>query len=80
MGSRAISEIQIYEALIGNTCVLRYRLEIAYRLLIKANGDLLLQLRSVRILSRISEVVFFAHMSPFISRTSIREHLPCEPR
>jgi hypothetical protein len=80
MRGRAISQIQIYQALVGDTRVLRYRLEIAYRFLIKANGNLLLKLGSVRIFFGGSKVVFFAHMTPFMGRTSILEHLLYGPR
>ena len=80
MRSRAISQIQIDETLIRNTSVLGYRLEIAYRFLIKANGNLLLKLGSVRVFSRSCEVVFFTHMTPFTGRTLTLEHLLYGPR
>ena len=71
MRSRAIPQIQIDEALIRNSGVLRYRLEIVYGFLIQTNGDLLFELSSVRIFFRCGEVVFFAHVTPFTGRTLI---------
>jgi hypothetical protein len=61
----AIAQVQIDETLIGYACVLRYRLEIADGLLIKTNRNLLLKLGCVRIFFCRSEVVFFAHVTPF---------------
>ena len=80
MRGRAISQVQIDEALIGYACVLRYRLEIADGFLIKTNRNLLLKLGCVRIFFCRSEVVFFAHVTPFRGKTLILENLLCEPR
>ena len=69
MGGSAVSQIQINEALVRNASVLRYRLEITDGFLIKPNCDLLFQLGGVWIFPGSSEVVFFAHMTPFRGRT-----------
>ena len=80
MRGRAIAQIQIDEALVRDTSVLRYRLEVAYGFLIEANGNLLLKLGSIRIFFRSRKVVFFAHRTPFMDRTLILERWLCEPR
>lgn len=60
----AVSQIQIDEALIRNTGILRYGLEIADRFFVKSNRDLFFELRCVGVFSGSSEVVFFAHVTP----------------
>jgi hypothetical protein len=80
MRRSAISQIQVYEALIWDSSVLRYGLEVAYGFLIKANGNLFFQLGGVRIFSRSSKVIFFSHIAPFRGRTSILEDLLCVPK
>jgi hypothetical protein len=80
MRGRAISQVQIDKTLIGDASVLRDRLEVAYRFFIKANGNLLFKLGSVRVFSCSCEVVFFTHMTPFMGRTLTLEHLLYGPR
>ena len=80
MRGRAVSQIQVDKALIRDARILRYRLEIADRFFVKADRDLLFELGRVRILFRSSEIVFFAHVTPFTDRTWILWRLLCEPR
>ena len=61
---RADAQIQIDQALIRNTGLLRYGLEIADRFLIKSNRDLFFELCCVGVFSGSGEVVFLAHVTP----------------
>lgn len=71
MRGRAVSQIQVDQALIQDTSVLQYCLEIADRFLIKADRDLLLKLGCVRVVPGCGEVIFFAHVTPFTGRILI---------
>ena len=55
--SRAIPQIQIDQALVSDAYFFRDRLEVSDGVLVQANGDLLLQLRSVGILAGLGEVI-----------------------
>ena len=68
MGRSTVSQVQINEALVRNTSVLRYRLKVTYGLFIKPNGNLLFKLRRVRIFSGGGKVIFFAHRTPFMDK------------
>ena len=61
MRCRAISQIQIDQALIRDAYVQRNRLEIVDAFLVQANGDLLLELRSVWVLDCFRKIVFGTH-------------------
>lgn len=61
---RAVSKVQIDEALIRNANVFRNGLEIRDGRFIKPNGDLLLELGHIGILSCNGEVVLSAHGAP----------------
>ena len=61
---RTVSQVQIDEALIRNANVFRNGLKVRDGLFIEPNGDLLLELRSIGILSSSGEVVLFAHVAP----------------
>ena len=64
MRSRAVSQVEIYEALVRNANVFRNCLEIRDGFFVKANGDLFLELCCVWVLPRSGEVVIFAHVAP----------------
>ena len=64
MRSRAVSKVQIDQALVRNAYVFGDCLEVRDGLLIEPNGNLLLELRRVRIFLRSGEVVFLAHVTP----------------
>jgi hypothetical protein len=64
MGRRAITQIEIDEALVWNTNLLGNGLEVINGVSIETDRDLLLQLRGVWVLSGVGEIVFFAHRAP----------------
>jgi hypothetical protein len=64
MGSRTISKVEIDEALVRNTHLLRNNLEVLDRVFIKPKRDLLLELCRIGILSGFRKVVLFAHGAP----------------
>jgi|GEM_PF-6441480 len=64
MRSRAVSQVQIDQALVWNTDVFRDRLEVGDRIFIKPNGDLFFQLGCVWVFPCSGEIVFFAHVTP----------------
>jgi len=61
---RTVPQVQIDETLIRNANVFRNGLEVRDGLFIEPNGDLLLELRCIGILSCSGEVVLFAHVAP----------------
>ncbi|SBT04012.1 hypothetical protein ACCAA_130007 [Candidatus Accumulibacter aalborgensis] len=64
MRSRAVAQIQVDEALVGDTNVFRDSLEVRDGLFVEPNGDLLFELCCVWVFSGSGEVVFFAHVAP----------------
>lgn len=64
MRSRAVSQVQVDEALVRNANVFRDCLEVRDGFFVEPNGDLLLELRCVWILPRSGEVVLFSHVAP----------------
>ena len=74
----AVSQIQIDETLVRNAGILRDRLEVADGFFVQSNRDLLFKLGRIRIFLRGSEIIFFAHGSPFRGRTWIHGRLPID--
>jgi len=64
MRSRAVSQVQVDEALVRNANVFRDCLEVRDGLFVEPNGDLLLELCCVWIFPRCGEVVLFSHVAP----------------
>ena len=62
----ALAQVKVNQTLVWNANLLRDTFEVANRILIQTNGDLLLQLGSIRILASLCEIVFFSHGAPFI--------------
>lgn len=60
----AVPQVQIDQALIRNADILRDCLEVRDGFFVEPNGNLLLELCCVWILSRSGEVVFFSHVAP----------------
>ena len=57
----AVAQIQIDQALVGHAQLFRNTLEISNGIFIQTNGDLLFQLRCIRVFACLAEVVFFSH-------------------
>ena len=64
MRGRAVSQIQVDEALVRNANFFRDRLEVRDGLFIEPDGDLPFELCCVGVFSRSGEVVLFAHVAP----------------
>jgi hypothetical protein len=58
---RAISQVKVDEALVWDANLLGNAFEVANRVFIQPNGDLLFQLGCVRVFARFGEIVFFSH-------------------
>src|SRR5262249_31911565 len=78
--SRAVAQVEIDEALVGDAHLLGDAFEVRDSVLVQPNGDLLLQLRGVGVLSGLGEVVFLAHAAPTTGKTSTRALSPCVPK
>lgn len=65
---RTVSQIQINQALVGDSDVFRNRLEIVDALFVQADSYLLLELRGVRVLCGFRKIVFGAHGNHPVSR------------
>ena len=63
----AVAQIQVDEALVRDADFLRDRLEVLDGFIIQPDGDLLLELRRVRVLACFGEVVFLAHGRHLVS-------------
>jgi len=63
--SRTVAKAQVDQALVGNAHLLRNSFEVNDRVLIQANGYLLVQLRGVGIFSGLRKVIFFSHLDDF---------------
>jgi len=63
MRGGAVTQIQVYKALVGYALVLGDTLEVGDRLFVQQDGDLLFELSRVGIFPRGGEVVFFAHVT-----------------
>ena len=79
MRSSAIAQVQIDQALIGNADLFGHRLEIVDAFFIEADGDLLLELRSVGVLNGFRKVVFGSHDVTFRKQRP-RGGLPAVPK
>ncbi len=62
----ALSQIEIDEGLIGNIILQRLFLKELYRVVIKPDRDLLLELLCVRIVQRFAKIVFLSHPITFL--------------
>jgi len=58
---RAVSKVQVDQALIGNTLLFRHFLEIIYRIFVKPDRYLLLEFRGIRIGLGVGKVVVITH-------------------
>jgi len=61
VGDRAIAQVQVNQALVGDAHVSRNGLEVIDALFIQADRDLLLELGSVGVFDCLGKVVFGAH-------------------
>ena len=64
MFRRAVTQIEINQALIRNANFVRDRFEVVDGVTVQSDGDLLLELRSVGVLPSVGEVIFFSHVAP----------------
>ena len=78
MRSGTVTQVQIDQALIGNSHFTRDSLEVVNCFLVKPERDLLLKQGRIRILLCFGEVVFFAHIDPQYCKVSVLVALRAE--